>query len=946
MRRRERLDRWLEDRLRLRRGERASTGYLFLGCFAAVGAFLVARTARDALFLSRLPIRDLPWLYVASAGATAGVGAAFARLAARVRPEEVGPVLGVVLAASLVAFRLALDAAGPWIYAALWVWVEVAGALAVIQFWNVANDVHDARTARRLFTWIAAGGAVADVVLGAAISGTAPRAGAAGLLLLAAALHAAAGFLPSAASAQAQPALARARPRPRGPLRGAGLLRSPYLRAVAGLTFLGFLAVTFVDYQFKAAAARRFGADGEAMASFFGTYHVIAGSAALGVQLLLTARVLDRLGVGASLSILPAALGGGSLLAALVPGLASASVAKGADHAFRYTVTESASQLLFMPLAPGRRQEAKAFVDGVVRPATIALAGIALAAWAPPAGAAVALAAAGFAALWLGGLARLEPEYLRSLRQGLRSPPRSHGDLPPAEVGAIRSALASRDPVAAEVALELAATCGVHVGVDAAPLLGHASARLRARACTYLGRSGERRFAMAVLERIEDVDPEVRVAAARAFAALARGEELRAVEPLLVHPEASVRAEGAAALVRGGEAAGLRAGRATLETLAASDEPADREHVARAASLAGTALLVPLLSTLLEDPSAPVRRAALRSAAALRSPELVPALVRALSDRRTVEVAAEALGAFGPGIEGALRDVLRDPHAPPAVRRAVPIALGRLGTPAAAAALAEHLDEPDARLRHMVDRALAAIARAQPEIALDRARLRRACLVEIEKGYRALAAGEALGLDTGPAAAATPPGATRAALGLALGERADRAGRRAAGLVSLLSPEANLDAVMLALDDESPAHRAGALEILDHVLEPRLRRLLVPLLDGRSRAARLREVSAVLRLPRRPGNAWLAALAADEDDWIAAAALHHAAASGTLLPAAGLAALIDHPSPFVREAALVAAGRLLPQAVWRVACRQAAGDPHPTVRALARRMSAGLEVMG
>jgi AAA family ATP:ADP antiporter len=944
---RERLDRWLEDRLRLRHGERAPTAFLFLGCFASVGAFLVSRAARDALYLARFSTEGLPWLYVGSAAATALAGAAFTRVAARARPEEIGPVLGVALAASLVAFRLALDGAGPWVLAALWVWVEIAGTLAVIQFWNVANDVHDARAARRLFAWIAAGGAAADLVLGGAVAGASSRAGPAGLLVLAALLHAAAGFLPSAASARAHPALARARPRPRGPLRGAGLLRSPYLRAIAGLTFLGFLAITFVDYQFKAAAARRFGADGQAMAGFFGAFHVVAGAAALAVQLLLTGRVLERLGVGASLSILPAAVGGGSLLAALVPGLGSAAVAKGADHAVRYTVTESASQLLYMPLAPGRRQEAKAFVDGVVRPVTVALAGVALAAWAPPAGAAAALAAAGFAALWLAGLARLEPEYLRSLRQGLRSPPRSPGALPAAEVGAIRSALSSRDPAAAEVALDLAGACGVRLGHDAAPLLSHASPRLRARACAYLARVGERRLSMAVLERIEDVDPEVRVAAARAFAALARGEELRAVEPLLVHPEASVRAEGAAALVRGGEPAGARAGRAVLESLAAGDEPSDREHVARAIALAGTPQLVPLLQTLLEDPSAPVRRAALRSAATLRAPDLVPALVRALADRRTSETAAEALGSYGPGIEGALRDVLRDPHAPPDVRRAVPLALGRLGTPAAAAALAEHLDEPDARLRRAVDRALAAVARAQPEVPLDRDRLRRACLVEIEKGYRALAAAEALALDAAPPVGAPAAGgATRTALGLALAERADRAGRRSAGLVALLSPDASLDPVLLALDGESPAHRAGALEILDHVLEPRLKRLLVPLLDGRSRAARLREVSAVLRLPRRPGKAWLAALAADEDDWIAAAALHHAAATVTALPAAGLTALIDHPSPAVREAALVAAGRLLPQAVWRVACRQAAGDPHPTVRALARRMGAGLEVTG
>ncbi len=935
---RERLDRWFEERLRLRSGERGPTLLLFLGCFSSVGAFVVARSARDALFLSRFGTGGVPWLYVASATSVALVGAVFARLSSRLRPEELGPSLGVLLAASIAGFRLLLDVTGAWSYAALWVWVDVAGALVVIQFWSVANDVHDTRAARRTFVWIAAGGTLADLAMGTIISRMAPRVGAENLLWLASALFLAAGAFPAAASARVRPTLARTGVGRHRALRGAGLLASPYLRAVAGLTVVAFVAITFVDFQFKAAVAARFGANERDMASFFGLFHAVAGSVGLLVQLAVTARILDRMGVAASLSVLPLALGGSSLLAAVAPGIASAALAKASDHALRYSVTESAQQLLFLPLAPGRRQEAKAFIDGAVRPATVALAGLALALWRPASPAMVALAAAALAALWLAALAKLEPEYLRSLRQGLRSPPLAPGPLPLAEEDALRGALASGDPAAAEAALDLAGARRASVGTEAASLLAHGSPRLRALACSYLARAGERRFAMAVLERIDDPDAEVRVAAARSFCTLARGDELRAVEPLLTHPDAGVRGDAAAALVRGGEDASAAAGRAALEVLATSDEPSERETAARAISLAMSPDLRPLLVALLEDPSAVVRRAAIRAAARLQAPELVPALVRGLADRRTADAAAEALGAYGPGIEGPLRDVLSDPQAPPAVRRSIPRALGRLATPAAAAALAAHLDEPDAGLRRAVDRALGAVARAHPDVPLDSDRLRRACLVEIEKGYRALAAAEALGLD--PARTRVSGRgleAVSAALALALAERSDRAGRRAAGLVALLHPEADLDPVLLALDDEKPAHRARALEILDHVLEPRLRRLLVPLLDGRSRAARLREVSGALRLPRRSRDAWLPALAADEDDWIAAAALHYAAGKAIDLPASALAALLEHPTPFVREAALTAAIRLFPPAAREAACRQTAADPHPAVRALSRR---------
>jgi len=934
---RERLDEWFEGRLRLRPGERAPTLLLLAGCFASVGGFVVSRSARDALFLARFSTHGVPWLYVASSASVALVGVAFARVTARIRPDELGPVLGVLLAASVAVFRLLLAADRPWSYALLWVWVDVAGALIMIQFWSVANDVHNARTARRTFVWIAAGGTLADVAMGLAISRLAPLTGTENLLWLGAALFLAGGALPAAAAARVRPTLARTRAAHQS-LRGAGLLASPYLRAVTGLTVVAFLAITFVDFQFKASAAARFGGNPVAMASFFGTFHALAGAAGLLVQLAFTAHALDRLGVAASLSILPLALGGTSLVATLSPGLLSASLAKGSDHAIRFSVTESASQLLFLPLAPGRRQEAKAFIDGAVRPATVALAGVLLAVWGPSSPALVALAAAALAALWLAGLARLEPEYLRSLRQGLPSPPLAPGPLPSTEQEALRVALASGDPAAAEAAFDLATAYRASVGTEAAALLASSSPHLRARACAYLAHAGERRFAMPVLERIDDSDSEVRIAAARSFCSLARGDELRAVEPLLSHPDPGVRADAASALVRGGEEEASRLGRTTLEALAASEELSERQHAARAIGLSGSTELLPQLAELLDDPSALVRRAAMRAAAVLRAPEFVPALVRGLADRHVSEAASEALGAYGPGIEGPLRDILSDPQAPAAVRRAIPRAMGRLATPAAASALGAHLDEPDDKLRRAIDRALSSVARSHPDIPLDTSRLRRACLVELEKGYRALAAAEALGLDPTPQRR-VPRGleAASVALALALSERADRAGRRATGLVALIHPEAELGPVLLALDDGTPTHRAGALEILDHVLEPRLRRLLVPLLDGRSRSARLREVSGVLRLPRRSRDAWLPALAADEDDWIAAAALHHAAAGGIALPGSALASLLEHPTPFVREAALSAAIRLFPPTAREVACRQAAADVNPAVRALARR---------
>src|SRR4051812_5406129 len=84
----------------LRVGERRSAFLLAILFFALTAAFLVARTARDALFLAHLPSSELPYVYMASALA-AGLVAALVMLLRRWVPEEIFfPITAVVLGSS------------------------------------------------------------------------------------------------------------------------------------------------------------------------------------------------------------------------------------------------------------------------------------------------------------------------------------------------------------------------------------------------------------------------------------------------------------------------------------------------------------------------------------------------------------------------------------------------------------------------------------------------------------------------------------------------------------------------------------------------------------------------------------------------------------------------------------------------------------------------------
>jgi len=941
MARRRDIDRWLEAAFRLHPGELYPTLLMFLQCHALVGAFVVGRSVRDTLFLARVSPRALPWVYVLGSLAVVTAGLAYARLLAQRRLDRLMPATALLFAASLVAARLGLGSTGRWLEVALYPWVEVMGAVSVLQFWSFANEAHDSREAKRLFGLIAAGGTLAGVVSGFAVGALARRVGAENLLWLAAAFLLSAALLSRAAVRAVGPR--RWAPRPPAAGTEGPAARDPLVRSLALVAILTFLTTTLVDYQFKSAAAGHFAGSRDELARYFGLVAGGTGLAALALQLAVTPRLLDRLGVAGALAVLPAALALGSAGTLAMGGLVAVSLTRAAEQGLRYTVTDGATQLLFVPLPPQRRARAKAFVDGVVRPATIAAAGLLLAAWPPAwAGAAApALAALLLSLAWLGALTQVHARYVGLLRERLRKRRLDLAGVPrfgDEAARALRRALASSDPADVESALALAGEVAPDLSPEVAPLLSHALPRIRRRACEVLAGSGAVRLAGEVARLFADPDPSVRAAAVSAFCALARDKAVRAVRPFLSAPEPEVRAAAVAGLIRNAGLDGVLLAGDALQALLASPSAAERVRGVRVLGSIGVRSFYQPVLDLLGDREPAVRRAAIAAAGEMGSPELLPALVYRLARRDTAREAADALAAFGPGVEPTLARVLGNPLEEPAIRRAVPLVLGRLATPQAAAILLRHVDAEDEALRHAVDHALVRTVRRRPEVAVDVGRVTQAVRAELALAYRALAAAEALGLADG--AGPPPPGGPERArhhLALALRERVGRAVDRALLLARVLHPGADVELARAALSD--PGRRAAAVEMIDAVLPRALKRRLVPLLDDRPRAARLREAEGLYELPHLGPEEWLGELLRDESPWLAAAAAHAAGALGARGTAARVRELLAHPVPWVREAALEALERLLPALEAAAAARELTADPFEPARLRAQRLS-------
>jgi len=944
------IARALEAGLRIRPGEQRRVALMSLYAANAIGAVVVGHSVRDALYLSNRPARGLAGMYIWSSIAIVLVSWSYARIADRLPRGLLNAVSALGCAALGAAFWAVLTVTDAvWVYAALYVFVEAMGSLVVIQFWTLANDVFHAREAKRLFGLIGGGGTLANVIFGLLVGRYAQVVGAHNLLLLMVAQLALCAGLAQAGSrmAAAGPPLLRSRPVRKAPvLSRAGLtfLSNKHLTIVALIGAVSAAAVTIVDFQFKLSAAAVL--DENDLAGYFGRFYGICGGVALAVQIWVTGRLLERYGILASLLPLPLglALGSGTSAASATPGLLVSSLAKGSDTIFRYTINDASMQLLYAPVPPHVRGRAKAFIDGVLKPTAVALAGAVLLFYKQSGGRGRPLTAAVLVLVgaWVWLLLRARGEYVRGLVESLE---RRRLDLSSSHfsrvnegtVGALRTALGS-DPATVLHALTLVRQLAHEADFtpELRSLLRHRDAAVRAAALEELGQLRRPEPLADMRALLRDPVAEVRAAALGAVCAIEQEAAVPTVLPFLdvrTAPEAVVRAAAAVALIRHAGIDGVLAAAEPLKQLLGAGDPRDRAAAADALGRIGVGGFFRPLLAFLRDPDLIVRRAAIAASGKLRASELVAALVEQFQRRETALEVVSALAAFGPGIEGALKAILLDEASQVDCRRGVALVLQRLATREAADALVSALICREPAVRKAAARSLARLTRRHRRVRIEGARVERAVHVELAGARMVLSIFKKLPL---PAAGHVPRTAAEL-LGMALLEERDARVLQALVLLEVLLPRVRVDVVAENLRSESGAARGNAIEVLDNALpEPWKCEVMANLEESKRRGDQVvpdgRPVAEIVStLIGGECGPWVAACAAR---W----ALDGPVPLARLLPAleAGLHAA---PAP-LREAAALAVARAAPAEASRLLA-PLAGDPAPsvsrTVRALLDR---------
>ncbi|WP_438015633.1 hypothetical protein WMF18_32875 [Sorangium sp. So ce315] len=764
---------------------------------AMIAQQVAGRATRDALFLSSFGAAGVPKAMAAGAALSFAAVFLISRALLRHSPARVVPAT-FGASSVLLALQWALAQRAPAAAALVfYLHVAVFGATLISAFWSLVNERFDPHTARQSMGRIAGGGTLGGVVGGlfawrashlveaptmllalAATSGL--TAGATYLLgrnLARPPSASAAGAAGDSAAAPATPATPAAPAAPAAPA-GLGALRdNAHLRDLALLVGLGAVSGALFDVALSAEAAAVM-RDRSELLSFFALFHLSVSLLSFLVQSAAATLSLDRLGLAATIGILPAAVLASSLSIVVAPRLWAAAIVRATEAVLRNSLFRSGYELLYTPMPPDQKRSLKTLIDvGFDRIGTAVGSGIAMALLALSPGGSLPLllgvgsAVAGVTLLFT---PRLHRGYVAALEGSLRSGAVS---LDPANVvdattrrtlsGAVDAL--SRDRVLAELA-------ALRKGTAARPDAGHAPDRDGERS-SYAGHAGP------PISTRSPLSGRAPISAAPASAA-----PISARDPI----------------------AGPRGP-------AGDGRLADGPLSARAASaaLAADPVLAATADLRSGDPER-VRRALAREL----DPALVPHVIPLLEREGLNAEAIRALRGAAQRATGQLLDALLDPSLSLAVRRRIPRVLQACPTQRAADGLMLGLADERFEVRYQCGVALARLLQQRAPIHLRREDVIEAATREIAIDRRVW--------DAQPPTAPPPGEAPRAERLLA--ERTSRSLEHVFRVLSLCLEREPLEIAYRALHADDAHLRGTAIEYLENVLPPSIRESLWPYL--------------------------------------------------------------------------------------------------------------------
>jgi AAA family ATP:ADP antiporter len=362
--------------LRVRPGEGSAVAWSFGYFFCLLCSYYILRPVRDEMGILG-GVDQLHWTFTGTFLAMLAVLPLFGLASARLPRRRLLPLVYLFFAANLMVFYglLRLQPESSLLARSFFIWTSVFNLFVVSVFWSFMTDLFPPDKARRLFGLIAAGGSLGAVTGPALTAVLAPMVGTVNLLLpstllLLGALLCIARLVRLAGAERLGEASAQLRRDDQalggGVLEGLRLvLGSSYLLGICLFIWLFTGLATFLYFEQAHIVSQAFD-DSAQRTRVFALIDLAVNMLTIGIQFFLTGRIIERIGLPATLAALPVLLALGFAALALSPTLPLLLVVQIARRSGNYALTRPARETLFTVLDRKSRYKAKNFIDTVI----------------------------------------------------------------------------------------------------------------------------------------------------------------------------------------------------------------------------------------------------------------------------------------------------------------------------------------------------------------------------------------------------------------------------------------------------------------------------------------------------------------------------------------------------------------------------------------------------
>lgn len=852
----------------IREGEATVATLMFFYGFLIIASLSVLKPIRSSLFLVRFGNEKLPFVYVLVALFSALVAVVYSKYSKKVRLYRLIQITLVISITTLMAFwsLLYFGYESAWFLYAFFIWVAIFGVITGTQFWLLSNEIYNAREAKRLFGLIGAGAICGGIFGGYLTSYLAPRLSTENMIFFCV------GFLmlcqifvwsirektkhttyTQKTARHKQVSQARTQENP-----VKLILSSRHLTYLAGIIGVGVIVANLADYQFLTIASQA-KPEADSMTAFFGLWLSNLNILSLIIQLFFTGRIIKHLGVTASLLFLPFALMIGAVAVFINPVLWSAILIKMGDGGFKHSINKAGTELLAIPIPTEIKNRAKSFIDVFIKNAAKGLGGVLLITLIIGLGLPVqyvSLIIIALIVVWAFLILRMKDEYVNSFRTAIekRSINLEDQALNLDDAAVFKSFIKVLDGKSERQILYV---LNMLEDVENKELLPYLEKLIKFPSDAV--KSSVLRMALVyedldlsseAQDLVNSNDITVQVQAIR-YSCKTSYDSASALEEFLKQDNYKIQlAATVTAALEWKENKDFRLDidlkelfKNMLNELQEKAESVDerlfiKTNMAKAIGLAKNPELYPFLHDFVNDESTDVKIAAITSIGKTSDKEFIPILITHLNTRHLRKHVREALVVYGEDIITKLAGILENADEDRGRRMAIPKVIAMIDSQKSVNILMRNLNIMDLLLRYETIKALNKLRVKFPTLKFDPHIIQSRVLDEItlyKSTLRAWLQQNELLLTqqqkNGEKAFAEQNKKVRLLLVFTLEEKMDKNLERVFRLLGMkYSPKDMVDAY-LGLMSQTAKLKAIAIEFLDNILETRLKRILIPIIE-------------------------------------------------------------------------------------------------------------------